>query len=235
MASHINPNLEILRLAVHRLGDLAERMVFLGGCATGLLSTDPAAPAPRPTQDVDVITEVLSLADYYRLSDELREAGFHEDQTEGAPVCRWRSAGVILDVMPTEPHILGFGNRWYSPALRASESVDLGSGMLIRVVTAPYFLATKLEAFDGRGGGDFLLSHDIEDCIAVIDGRPELVEEIQRVDESVRVYLAERFGALLKNAAFLDALPGHLPPDAASQARLPLLVGRIRAIAAARP
>ncbi|MGZ8218392.1 hypothetical protein [Methylomagnum sp.] len=121
MALHTNPNLEILRLAVHRLGGLAERMVFLGGCATGLLLTDPAAPAPRPTQDVDVITEVLSLADYYRLADHLREAGFYEDQTEGAPVCRWRSAGVILDVMPTEPHILGFGNRWYAPALRASE------------------------------------------------------------------------------------------------------------------
>jgi len=29
-----NPNLEILSLAVEQLGDLADEMVFVGGCAT---------------------------------------------------------------------------------------------------------------------------------------------------------------------------------------------------------
>jgi hypothetical protein len=48
---------------------LTDRMVFLGGCATGLLLTDPAAPEVRPTRDVDVITEVGSLAEYDRLAD----------------------------------------------------------------------------------------------------------------------------------------------------------------------
>ncbi len=38
-----NPNLEILALAVDHLGDLANEMVFLGRCATGLLITDPSA------------------------------------------------------------------------------------------------------------------------------------------------------------------------------------------------
>jgi predicted nucleotidyltransferase len=231
MAHHNNPNLEILILAVARLGKLTERMVFLGGCATGLLLTDPAAPEPRPTQDVDVLTEVLSLADYYRLADELRQAGFAEDQTEDAPVCRWRSEGVILDVMPTDPRILGFGNQWYASALKASELIDLPSETSIRVVTAPYFLATKLEAFDGRGNGDFLLSHDIEDLVALVDGRTELVDEVLQADELLRSYLAARFTALLDSTSFLDALPGHLPPDSASQARLPLLLERFRAIA----
>jgi len=63
---------------------LTDRMVFLGGCATGLLLTDPAAPEVRPTRDVDVITEVGSLAEYYRLADALRVAGFVEDQGLGA-------------------------------------------------------------------------------------------------------------------------------------------------------
>ena len=31
-------------LAVEQLGELVDEMVFLGGCATGLLITDPAAP-----------------------------------------------------------------------------------------------------------------------------------------------------------------------------------------------
>lgn len=226
-----HPNLEMLMLAVTRLGNLTERMVFLGGCATGLLLTDPAAPEPRPTGDVDVITEVLSRVAYHRLADELRAAGFVEDQEDDAPICRWRSGGTMLDVMPTNPDILGFGNRWYAPALKASEDIGLPSGDVIRVVTAPYFLATKLEAFDGRGGGDFRSSHDIEDLVAVIDGRPELLDEIQRADEELRCYLAQRFTDLLRTASFLDALSGHLLPDGASQARLPLLRKRLKAMA----
>jgi hypothetical protein len=133
--------------------------------------------------------------------------------------------------MPTNPDILGFGNRWYAPALTASEAMGLPSGAMIRVVTAPYFLATKLEAFDGRGNGDFLQSHDIEDLVAVVDGRPELADEVARAEPLLCDHLAGRFAELLRSAAFLDALPGHLPPDSASQARLPLLLERLRAIA----
>jgi hypothetical protein len=110
MVRRQNPNLEILELAVARLGPLSDRMVFLGGCATGLLLTDPAAPVIRPTEDVDVITEVGSLGDYYRLSERLRDQGFRDDQSEDAPMCRWIADGVVLDVMPTEEQILGFGN-----------------------------------------------------------------------------------------------------------------------------
>ena len=61
-----NPNLMILELAVNALGALANDMVFIGGCATGLLITDLAAPVIRATKDVDVITEVASLMEYHR-------------------------------------------------------------------------------------------------------------------------------------------------------------------------
>lgn len=44
-----NPNLEILEAAVELLDELADRLVFLGGCATGLLLTDIAAPPIRAT------------------------------------------------------------------------------------------------------------------------------------------------------------------------------------------
>ena len=88
MAKQGNPNIEILSAAVERLGAVADEMVFLGGCATGLLITDPAAPSIRITTDVDVITEVTSMRDYYQLSERLRQQGFAEDKSEGAPVCR---------------------------------------------------------------------------------------------------------------------------------------------------
>jgi hypothetical protein len=126
-----NPNLLILELAVKRLGLLADDMVFLGGCATGLLLTDVAAPPIRVTQDVDVITEVASLGDYHRLSKQLRERGFKEDQSSDAPICRWVTEGVVLDVMPTRREILGFGNDWYQPALEAAVAGRLPSGKQI--------------------------------------------------------------------------------------------------------
>jgi predicted nucleotidyltransferase len=147
MRSERNPNLEILELTVERLGPLADQVVFLGGCATGLLLTDAAAPAIRATRDVDVIVEVGSLADYHRLSKRLRKRGFQEDQSPDAPICRWTATGgLLLDVMPTRSEILGFGNRWYAPALESAMSAKLPSGVAIRLVTAPYFLATKLDA-----------------------------------------------------------------------------------------
>jgi len=39
-----NPNLQILEMVVERLGPLADDMVLVGGCATGLLLTDAADP-----------------------------------------------------------------------------------------------------------------------------------------------------------------------------------------------
>ena len=91
---------------------------FVGGCATALLVTDPAAAEPRITYDVDVIVEVASYAEYARLSKRLRALGFSEDSSEGAPLCRWVCDGMKLDVMPTDEKVLGFANRWYTAALR---------------------------------------------------------------------------------------------------------------------
>lgn len=120
-----NPNLEILALAVNQLGELADDMVFLGGCATGLLISDPAAPPIRVTRDVDAIVQVLSRAEYYNLSEKLREHGFKEDTSEDAPICRRLGGEIILDVMPTNEEILGFGNIWYQKAVEHEFSVQL--------------------------------------------------------------------------------------------------------------
>ncbi len=201
-----NPNIEILTMAVSKLGPVADEMVFLGGCATGLLITDPAAPPVRVTTDVDVTTEVATLGEYYQLAERLRQRGFVEDQSQGAPICRWRLESTILDIMATKPDVLGFGNQWYEPAVAAAEFVELPSGKSIRMVLAPYFLATKLEAFDGREKGDYLSSHDIEDIVAVLDGRPEILDELQKASKSLQTYLADRFASLLETREFIEAL-----------------------------
>ncbi|MDQ7000839.1 MAG: hypothetical protein Q9M12_08170 [Mariprofundus sp.] len=49
-----DPNIEMLQLAADGLGSLLDEVVFVGGCAAGLLITGPAAPPTRETTDVDV-------------------------------------------------------------------------------------------------------------------------------------------------------------------------------------
>ena len=71
----------------------------------------------------------------------------------------------------------------------------------------------------------------MEDIIAVIDGRPELVAEVAQADEPLRQNLAHRFASLLQDKEFMAALPGHMPPDTSSPARWPLVEERIRVIA----
>lgn len=194
-------------------------IVFVGGCATGLLITDPGAAAVRKTYDVDVIAEIASYAEYAIFSERLRRLGFQEDTNEGAPLCRWQHTGLILDVMPLDEQILGFSNRWYADALRTSAEVLLPSGLNLRAISAPYFVGTKMEAFHGRGREDYYASHDLEDFVAVVDGRFSLMAEIQESPLDLRAFLGEAVRSLLGTSRFLDALPGYLSPDAANQAR----------------
>lgn len=175
--------------------------------------------------------EIATGPDYYRLGEALRAIGFTEDASEEAPLCRWLIDGIKVDIMPTDERILGFSNKWYLPALRHAARTEIGDGMTIRLVTAPFFLATKLEAFSGRGRGDFMASHDLEDLIAVLDGRKEIVEEVRSAPEEVRKFLARSFDGLLQSREFQDALPGHLPPDPASQQRARVVLDRMRGIA----
>jgi hypothetical protein len=214
---------DLLVAMAKKLGPLLPEFAFVGGCATALLISDPAAAEPRITFDVDVIVEVASYAEYARLSKRLRALGFSEDSSEGAPLCRWVSEGMKLDVMPDEEKILGFSNRWYAAALRRATEVSV-EGLRLRVVTSPYFIATKLDAFRGRGQGDFYASRDLEDLIAVIDGRPSLLDEVRASPLDLRTYIGRQIGALLSNTLFLDAIPAHLPGDDASQARASIVL-----------
>lgn len=231
-----DPNVALLEAVAEHLGDaLREEMVFVGGAVAGLLITDPAMPAIRPTEDVDLVCRALMLADYHRVETALRARGFAQDMSPEAPICRWRVGSVAVDVMPPLEEVLGFANPWYPLALETALPIALPSGQVIRLIAAPVFMATKLEAFDGRGAGDFLFSHDLGDLLAVVDGRAALLDECRASSSELRGYLAGRFRGLLALPAFMEALPGHLPGDSASQERLPELKATLHEIARLSP
>lgn len=203
-------------------------VVFVGGATIGLYLTDPAAPEPRFTYDVDVVTPVASRRAYNALEGKLRDAG-HTPDPEG-PICRWLIGGVTVDLMPPYEDILGFSNRWYAGLIEHAQTWILPDGTPIRHASTPYLIATKLEAFYGRGRGDHRFSHDLEDMLIVIDGREELVGELRAAPDEVRDFVAQRFTSLLEDDDFRTAVPEHLPPDAASQARAAIILNRMKEI-----
>ncbi|HYL72931.1 MAG TPA: hypothetical protein VEU96_01945 [Bryobacteraceae bacterium] len=226
-----DPNREQLTVAAQLLRPLLGELVFVGGCATGLLITDPGAGDPRSTLDVDAIAEITSYAEYVEFGARLRELGFAEDSSEDALLCRWVQDRTILDVMPLDEKILGFSNRWYRDAMTSSVTHKLADDLDIRILTAPFFIATKLDAFKGRGRGDLLLSPDLEDVITVVDGRASLLAEVRAEAADLQLYIRTEIGGLLAAAGFLNALPGYLLPDAASQARIAIVLERLKELA----
>lgn len=225
-----DPNLPHLEVIADALGDLREQVVFVGGSTAGLLLTDPLAEGVRPTLDIDAIVKTDSLTGFYRIEAAVAARGFLRDSASGV-ICRWkhRASGIVFDLMPTDASVLGFSNRWYDEAIATSVDVMLRTGLTIRRVSGPAFVATKLEAFLSRGNGDFLSSHDLEDVLNVVDGRPELVEELASASDALRQAVAAIFAGLLANRGFVGSLPGLIPdPD-----RVSVVIERLRRMAAA--
>ena len=226
-----DPNLARVESIARALGDLRGELVFVGGSAAGLLMSGPATPAARVTYDVDLVAKVAALHHYHGIEDAFSRLGFVRDVAPEAPICRWRYRDIEVDLMPTDPAILGFANRWYPLAVATAGETRLPSGITIRLITAPLFLATKFEAFADRGNEDILGSHDLEDIINVLDGRAELVREIESAAPDLRAYLAAKARGLLAMPDFRNYLPGMVAQDETYPARVANVSARLEQIA----
>ena len=147
MAAFNNPNLAILELVATALGPVCDSVIFVGGCATGLLLTQERPDRIRITEEVDIVAQALTIHDYHAIEVRVRAQGFSNDMRPKAPICRWVHKNVTLDLMPTVKEILGFANRWYPHALQTATLVTLPGGTTIKMISAPAFIGTKLEAF----------------------------------------------------------------------------------------
>jgi predicted nucleotidyltransferase len=219
-----DPNRDNLERVVEALGDIIDELMLVGGSAIGPLITDPARPPVRSTLDVDLVAEVAALTDYYSLSARLRRRGF----VEGELVCRWHKEDLIVDVLPTDGAVLGFSNRWYASAVAHAQTTRLASGRHIRIIDPVHLIATKIEAFHQRGGGDYL-HHDIEDLVTLIDGRPTIADEVLAAPDTVRRHLQAELGSLLANPDFVDRMSGHLG-STEHRGRKDIVLARMRKI-----
>ena len=222
----------LLELALDVLGPLSSELVFVGGATVHLWITEEAAPPVRATDDVDVICDVTGYAEYNALAERLRGQGLEEAMDENV-ICRWRhrESGLLIDVMPTDEDVLGFSNPWYELGIEAAVDRVLPSGRTVRAVKPAVLLATKLAAWRGRGNDDVLRSLDAHDIVVLINGRPELVEELSQEDRDLGVYVVNELSALNEDPYFdyliQDLVNGY---GDAAVARAELVRERMRTI-----
>ena len=206
---HINSNIEKLQIIADALEEMCSEVVFIGGAVASLYINDPAAVYVRPTKDVDCIIQLNNRGEFSTFEKNLRKKSFQHDTSEDAPICRWIYRDIPVDIMPTESTIIGFSNRWYKEGISHPKLVTLPNGTDIALLSLPYFIATKIEAFHGRSETDFRVSHDIEDIIVVLDGVLSL-DELLSAPPSLKKYLSTEFCQFLKESLFIEAVSAHI-------------------------
>jgi hypothetical protein len=205
-------NIELLQCVAQGLGCLKDEMVFVGGSVAELYAQHPELSDIRPTLDVDCVVEVVTYFEYTQLEEKLRSFGFHNDTTVGAPLCRKIYKGVIVDIMPSNTDILGFSNCWYKDGMANRTTAQLPDGMEIFVFPVEYYVATKFEALNNRGGTDIRGSHDWEDIVYVMTNCHELSKKIeQRRDAKLTEYLKKQLMMLLYNNNIREIVYSALP------------------------
>jgi len=225
------PNLGALRAVADRLDELKLNYAFVGGSIVNLLLDDPGFLPARPTDDVDVVLEVATTERYSAVEERIRRLGFEHDTRDGAPLCRWVLGNLTVDIMPTDGAHLGLNTAWLREALSTATEQEIAHTRL-KLVSPVGFLATKYIAFLDRGKSDYNASQDLEDFVTVIDGRENIVADVDHAPEEMRRFLIDAARTLTSTAEFDEALPGQLPPDPASQQRLSKLRTKLREIAA---
>lgn len=197
MSSNAAHNYELIEFVADGLGEafLAE-VAFVGGCTTAMLVTDAAVLDDiRFTDDVDLVIELAGISAWQHLIERLAAKNFKitgEDEVN----CRFRFNDVVVDVMPSDPAVLGYANRWFVEGLARADKFTLPSGTVIQIFKPTYFLATKLEAFSGRGGGD-PYHKDVEDILILIDGRTELLEEVRQAEPELKGFITSGIRELM--------------------------------------
>lgn len=228
MARAIEQLQGMIEKVAHTLGsDLLSEVAFVGGCTTGLLVTDNVTKEGiRFTDDVDLIINVVGYTGWAAFQERLKDKGF-KVHLDDEVICRMRLGELKVDFMPDDETILGFSNRWYKQALENTQDFQLSDDLVIRLLSPPYFVATKLEAYKGRGNDDPLASHDMEDILNIIDGRPELIDEINNADQDVREFITEEISTLLEHDMIDYAIQGVVLGDTG---RVDIVFDRLKAI-----
>lgn len=207
-------NQEYLAAVATALGPIVDEVVFTGGLVVQEYWTVPALREPRATVDADVIVEAATYMEYAAFGKRLGERGFLQPADVGTPPYRWIKDDLVLDAVPLDPKALGFTNQWYKSGVLHATQVSLNDTVSIRILDAPHFLASKLEAYRGRGADDAFISHDVEDVVSVVAGRPGCVEETKAADPEMAAWIGSVLTDVFPEERRVEMVAVHMDPTA---------------------
>ena len=202
-------NLSVVRIkAVYNaLGPLQQKVVFVGGAVVQLYA-DRMTDEVRPTDDVDIIVEIVTYHEYSLLEEQLRKMGFTND-IYSKVICRYQINGIIVDIMPTGKNVLDFKSDWYPDGFKNSVDYKIDERTIIRILKVEYFIASKIEAFKDRGNNDGRTSTDFEDIIYVFENRKSVWTDMNSSSKRVKKYLIEQLSILIVNKYFEEWVGAH--------------------------
>ena len=201
-----------LKLVVEDLGHFVPRLAFTGGLVLGLYLERQPMFRIRPTKDADAVVACATHADYISLQVELGQVQARPLAGDGdAPICRMvTSSGQLLDLMPTDKSVLGFGNSWFPLGYETAQPCDIGASQPVRIFPPPVYAAAKADAYRGRGVADPMLSHDLEDFLTLVSCRSSLTAEIAACCPELRSYLARFVDEVLALPRLDEIIDGNI-------------------------
>ena len=208
MLKNTQINREVTKRIAHALGEMNERVVYVGGAIVSHYIDDPSAEDVRPTKDIDISMKIASLNELEKIRQELIKRGFTQSHDDNV-ICRFRYDDILLDVMATKQIGWAPGNEWFEAGfdhfiIKKIDEID------IKLLSLPYFLASKFAAFYDRGKTDPRTSNDFEDIVYILNHTPDIKDQILESDQRVRTYLKKVFLHILNDKTLQEAVMGNL-------------------------
>lgn len=219
-------NIAVVAEVAEALQHIKQDVVFVGGAVVSLYTDDPAADEIRPTQDIDMTLNIVSLSHWEKVQAQLDKLGFHPDPF-GHAICSYKYKNIPVDIMATEDGPLGPANRWYKIGFKNLWTAK-AKDQDIKILSAACYLATKFEAFNDRGS-DYRISHDIEDIIYVLDNRINIVEEIVNDDHRISNFIKNQLQNIANKGMLQEVLMAQIHPLMLNE-RLPIVEEKITQI-----
>ena len=202
-------NITRIKAVSNALAKLQTPVVFAGGATVSLYADIDFREEARPTDDVDVVLELVAYINYAAVEVQIRAIGFVND-IHSKVICRYKYKGLIVDIMPTDEKVLGFSNKWYAPGFKQAIDFEIDKQHIVKIFPVAYFIASKLEAFKSRGKNDGRTSSDFEDIVFVLNNRNTIWKELQESDEIAKQFLTNEFSKLLSGNYIDEWIAVHL-------------------------
>jgi len=124
--------------------------------------------------------------------------------------------------MPLSQHVCGkkvefiglfyicYWYKWYPEGFNKAINYRIDENNTIKILSAPYFIATKFEAFKSRGDGDGRTSQDFEDIIYIFENRKAIWDEMKDCSTEIKEYLLHEISQLKNNPYMFEWIDCHV-------------------------